>query len=434
MPTDPRRGRAAARRVAVGLAVVACTGLAVLGLVHPAGGRPVGAGGVGPAGPATPAAAATSRPAHVEQPRRMQGGGPAQVPDLAAIVEDEAYWVSTAQLTCAGEGAGAIAEARIVGTGLVSVHPYEANIGARAMVAAGGRYLPMVRHYLDWYLSRLNAPDTSGVDGTVYDYDYDPVTCAGRFQQRPGSTMVPTYDSTDAYAGTFLTLVTHYARADPAAARALDTPQLRAGLVRVADAIGATRTPSGLTAATPTYDAEYLLDNIEAQQGLADYAWLLGTVFADPAAASVRAAEAAAMGEAIERVLWAGSHTPGLYAVAADDLDPSWDVWFPDSLAQLWPVMAGLGDEDRRSALWAAFSARWPGWADSTPRYGAVSPDHDPNSSVAHAAAVVGDRAALDAYLRSSQTRWVDPGRPPPWTVDDSGFRALAAQVGLGPR
>ncbi|GEL25630.1 hypothetical protein PSU4_45840 [Pseudonocardia sulfidoxydans NBRC 16205] len=418
----------------VALAVVACAGLALVGLVHTAGGRSaaMGAGGVALAEAPTSAAGATSDAARTEQPRRTRAPSTSADPGYAAIVEDEAYWVSTAQLTCTGDGAGAIAEARIVGTGLVSVHPYEANIGARAMVAAGGRYLPMVRHWIDWYLSKLNAPDTSGVDGTVYDYDYDPVTCAGRFQQRPGSPVVPTYDSTDAYAGTFLTLVAEYARADPAAARALDTAAVRAGLVRVADAIGATRKPSGLTAATPTYDAEYLLDNVEAQRGLADYAWLLDTVFGDPAAASARAAEAAAMRDAVERVLWTGSHSPGLYAVAADRLDPSWDVWFPDSLAQLWPVMAGLGDQSRRSALWTGFSARWPGWQDSTPAYGTISPDHDPNSSVAYAAAVLGDGAALDAYLRSSQARWIDTGRPPPWTVDDSGFRALAAQVGLG--
>ncbi|RTL64103.1 MAG: hypothetical protein EKK42_26110 [Pseudonocardiaceae bacterium] len=61
-----------------------------------------------------------------------------------------------------------------------------------------------------------------------------------------------------------------------------------------------------------------------------------------------------------------------------------------------------------------------------------VRADPDPDPSIAYAAAVVGDRPALDAYLRSSQARRVEAGRPQPWTVDDSGFRASAAQVGLG--
>ncbi len=100
--------------------------------------------------------------------------------DYEQIVEEEAYWVSTAQLSCAGDGCGAIAEAPVTGSGPVSVHPYEASIGARAMLAAGGRYVPMVGEYVRWYLRHLNRPDVQGVVGTVYDYDYDPVTCVGR--------------------------------------------------------------------------------------------------------------------------------------------------------------------------------------------------------------------------------------------------------------
>lgn len=350
--------------------------------------------------------------------------------DRAAVVQDEAYWVSTAQLTCTGDGAGAIAEARIAGPGRVSVHPYEANIGARALVAAGGRYLPMVAAYVRWYLGHLNRPDRHGVTGTVYDHDVDPVTCASTFQRDPVTGDVPTYDSTDAYAGTFLTLVADWARTDQAAVDVLGTPQARADLEAVAGAVLATLRPSGLTAATPVFDAEYLLDNIEAQQGLDDYASLLRGALDDPDRAGRWADAAAGIRTAIEDVLWRGSSTPGLYGVAADALAPSADRWFPDALAQLWPVMYGLGPADRRADAWTAFSARWPGWTTSTPSYGATSPEHDPNASVAYAAARAGDTTALDAYLVSSQRNWADAGRPPPWTVDDAGFRALAARAG----
>ena len=118
-----------------------------------------------------------------------------------------------------------------------------------------------------------------------------------------------------------------------------------------------------------------------------------------------------------------------MYGWAADQLDPSWDVWFPDSLAQLWPVLDGLGDRPAGAALWAAFSRRWPGWTRSTPAYGTVAVEHDPNAAIAYAAARIGDRAAVDEYLLSTQERWVRRGRPPPWTVDDAGFRALAAHT-----
>ncbi len=79
---------------------------------------------------------------------------------------------------------------------------------------------------------------------------------------------------------------------------------------------------------------------------------------------------------------------------------------------------------------WSAFTARWPEWTAGTPAYGSVCVRHDPNAAVAYAAARAGDAAALDAYLAVSQRNWADAGRPPPWTVDDSGFRALAASAG----
>lgn len=352
--------------------------------------------------------------------------------DHERIVQDEAYWVSTAQLTCAGDGRGAIAESAVRGSGRVSVHPYEANLGARAMLAAGPRYVPMVGAWIRWYLGHLNRPDESGVAGTVYDHDYNPVTCEGAFQPHPVTGAVPKYDSTDAYAGTFLTLVAEYARAPTADRAYLASAPVRRDLELVADVIGATRGPSGLSGATPTYPAEFLMDNVEAHRGLADYAWLLGSVLGDPAGAQRRTDEAAAVARAIEARLWEDSTAPGMYGWAADQLSPSWDTWFPDAMAQLWPIWDGLGPVERREGLWDAFVARYPDWAASTPLYGSVSVAHDPHAATAYAAARAGDRAAVDTYLWRSEQAWAAAGRPAPWTVDDAGFRALAARAALG--
>lgn len=352
--------------------------------------------------------------------------------DYGRVLQDEAYWISTAQLSCPGSGHGAIAEARIRGSDPVSVHPYEANLAARALLVAGPRYVPMVRDYVGWYLRHLNRPDRYGVAGTVYDYDYDPRTCSGVAQAHPVTGEWPKYDSTDAYAGTFLTLVAEYARTDAADREFLRSPAVRADLQLVADVIGATRGRSGLSGATPAYPAEYLMDNVEARRGLEDYAGLLRTVLDDPAAAERRAAEADRIADAIEAHLWTASRTGGMYGWAADQLDPSWDVWFPDSVAQVWPVSDGLGDDRRRRDLWAAFDRRWPVWTRSTPAYGTVAVEHDPNAAIAYAAARIGDRDAVDEYLLSSERRWAAPGRPAPWTVDDAGFRALAAHTMAG--
>lgn len=353
------------------------------------------------------------------------------VADYRRIVDDEAYWVSTAQLTCTGDGRGAIAEARVQGPGRVSIHPYEANLSARGMLAAGSRYFPMVKNYLRWYLAHLNRPDVNGVTGTVYDWDYDPTTCIGAHQRHPLTGAVPKYDSTDAYAGTFLSLVADYARRNPADHAYLRTRKVRADLESVADVVAATRGASGLSAATPTYHAEFLLDNVEAARGLDDYAWLLGSALGEPERSARRAREAADVHAAIETRLWTGSRTPGMYGWAADQLEPSWTTWYPDSLAQAWPVWDRLGSPERRSALWTGLTAAWPRWAASTPSYGSGAIEHDPNAGIAYAAARVGDKAALDDYLVRSEANWIATGRPPPWTVDDSGLRGLAALGGM---
>ena len=64
----------------------------------------------------------------------------------------------------------------------------------------------MVKRYIQWYLDHLNLPDYNGINGTVYDYDYDPVTCTGIYQPDPRTGIAPKYDATHAYAGTFLSL------------------------------------------------------------------------------------------------------------------------------------------------------------------------------------------------------------------------------------
>lgn len=355
---------------------------------------------------------------------------PKNAVDYRRVILDEGYWVSTAQLTCSGAGTGAIAQTRVIGPGKASIHPYEANLGARAMVAAGPRYLPMVKRYVQWYLSHLNRPDQYGVYGTVYDYDYDPATCAGTYQPDPRTGEAPKYDSTDAYAGTFLSLIRHYAEANPADSSFLRSEQTTADLQLIADVIVATGQPNGLTGATPSYPAQYLMDNVEAERGLQDYAWFLAHVLGDQATSAHRANQAALIRHAIETQLWNASRSGGMYGWAADQLSPSWRNWYPDTIAQLWPIWDLLGPSSRRSTMWHKFASRWPTWMSSIPSFESSGIGHDPNSYVAYAAARVGDRTALDDYFSRSQINWIDRGRPTPWTVADSGFRALAALTG----
>jgi hypothetical protein len=91
-------------------------------------------------------------------------------------------------------------------------------------------------------------------------------------------------------------------------------------------------------------------------------------------------------------------------AWAADRPQPTW-LWYPDSLAQLWPVSDGLGPAPRRATAWAA-STRGVAGLDGQPsrvRHDLGGPRPD---AAVYAAARSGDKAGLDAYLTRSDTGW----------------------------
>ena len=345
----------------------------------------------------------------------------ATTPNYNQIIQDEAYWISTKQLpdSC-GNAAGALAW-YTWSNGTAQIRPYVANIGATGMLAAGSYYYPMVKAWIGWYFRHLNRPDYNGVSGTVYDYDDNTTTCVeATATNQQGQN--PSYDSTDAYAGTFLSLLRQYAQANPSDDSYLQTNA--ANIKLVADAIIATLQSDGLTYARPDYHAQLLMDNVEAEQGLSDYGWLLSNALGDPADASYYGGKATTIATAVNSVLWNGSHTSGMYGWAADQLDPSWSNWYPDAVAQTWPLRAELGTAGQRNALWAAFNTAWPNWAGD-----ATNPDGSPWCSVGYTAALMGNKTEADAFLNGSQTAWINPGRPWPYTVMDAANRALTAEI-----
>jgi len=136
-------------------------------------------------------------------------------PGYAQIVQDEAYWISLAQIPQGrGAASGALAWYPFGSSDLAQIRPYIANRAAVGMLMAGSYYHPMVKAWLGWYFAHLNRPDYNGVYGTVYDYDATPGTGVKAFvANQQGQS--PSYDSTDAYAATFLTLLRAYAEANP---------------------------------------------------------------------------------------------------------------------------------------------------------------------------------------------------------------------------
>ena len=362
------------------------------------------------------------------------GAAPAQAgPNYAQIIADEAYFVSLSQVEpCTGTSVrGAIALNPVSqNPGSVYINPYRANYGARALVAAGSHYFPMVKDWLIWYLNHVNWPDYNGVYGTVYDYSANATACTEQPKVQPGDTH-PYYDSTDAYAATWLSAMRAYAQANPADWAWFQSPNVVYWMDQEAHVSIYTLQPNGLTWAKPDYPSQYLMDNIEVLQGLNDYIWIAQNVLNDQGKVNYWTSYANTLSQGIQTYLWddVNQGSNKLYAWASDQLNPSWLYCYPDGIAQLWPTWARYGPSSRRSATWRGYKSRFPSWASTTPAYPDIScPLHYTEAPTAYAAAQVGDKQSVDLWLMNSQINWINPGRPYPWTVADSGFRALAAQ------
>jgi len=341
----------------------------------------------------------------------------------ATVAADEAYWISLAQVPDGlGPASGAIARHPLTTEHSPAfVSPYDGTIGARGLLLGGTRYHPMVRAWIDWYFRNLNERDHNGVSGTIHDHWVDPSSGQQWFAIDP-ATGKPSYDSTDAYAGVFLSLLRAYAEQVPA-----DHGYLRDRrdlIERIALAAVTTEHPSGLTGARPDWYGEYLLDNIDTAQGLADYAWLARNVLRDTGLADRWARKAAGIRSAVESLLWFPDR--GMYGWASDQPNPRWDVFYPDAEVQAWPIIHRYGSAERRRDLFAGFDAAWPRWVTGVDNPGTSFPQ--PWPTLAMAAAVTGRRDQVVAYLESTQRTWVTQGRPWPWSVNDSYWRAATAR------
>jgi hypothetical protein len=202
--------------------------------------------------------------------------------------------------------------------------------------------------YLDWYASEENAAGYV-TDFTVVD----------------NTTLVSTgsMDSTDAYAGTFLTAAwdTFVADPDPNELQRL-LPGVR-GAVR---AVESTQGTSGLTNALPDYDVAYLMDNAEVYGGLLSAERLAGAAGV-PDLAARASRDAAALNSGWSR-LWDPAETSFPWAVTPDGTVSAtdWDVLYPDSMAQAWAAAYGLASPSQAAQIVPALTRYEPEWDQPT--------------------------------------------------------------------
>lgn len=322
---------------------------------------------------------------------------------LAALLESEVTWLKSTQLP-----EGAIAQT----PGHQLVIPYFANFAAGVLLTyAPGR----VRDYLVWYLSNLNLPDRWGLYGTIYDFK---MTAQG---------LVPTmdYDSADAYAATFLSLVSRYVAVtgDEEFAR-----EHLPALGKVASVITELQDGDGLVWAKPRHRVKYLMDNAENYRGLRDWQGLLQRLGL-PEAAEQAGIYAERVRQGLEQRLYDAASGQYFWSdgwLGRRRLRPG--RWYPDHVGQLYPLLNGMVDpaDPRARLAYDRLARAFPRWQEGE------LPDAFPWAMVAYAAALVGQRQDAHTFLTTVAARFARDGRPYPWYILESAYTIRTIKL-LGP-
>src|SRR5579859_375874 len=252
---------------------------------------------------------------------------------------DDASWIRQAQLPD-----GAIEPV----PGYGQILPYLANYAALGLARAASELgdradADAAWHWLAWYQAHQDAA------GFVTDYEVSGGT----------ETSTGTYDSTDAYAGTFLTAAAAAWQADPDQAR---LKSLARGITQAVAAIAATQTADGLTWASPSYHVKLLMDNAEAYGGLRSVV-TLATALGEPALASRATRDARRIAAGVAS-LW-NPHSSGFnWAKAADGTSsaPSWTVLYPDAMESVWTIAYGLADPAQAASIVSHLERMQPRW------------------------------------------------------------------------
>jgi hypothetical protein len=278
--------------------------------------------------------------------------------------------------------------------------------GLLAMYAVAGdtSLLNAAIRWVDWLVAHQEP------EGYWYDYDNGGVTKA-----------MP--DSWDSYAALFLTVVHETGKA--VGAGSFLTASRRSAMQNAFACLRGLVQSNGLTIAMPSYPAQYTMDNAEVYEGLKAAAsdWrLLGV---DSLAGKADSLAQVIQSNIRSRLWISGSR---LYRVAIGEPVPDLSVWYPDIMAQLFPLRFGVETKDAASSVHILDTlVLLPLWSyeDFNANYANVQGiPADDVLHMAHFAKCVGDTASVSRILRG-----VD-GISLEWPIDlYAGWRLVLADV-----
>lgn len=349
-----------------------------------------------------------------------------------------AHWIADRQFqNPAMPGYGAIAGAAgpaaigADGRQYYNVSPYSANLAVIGLLQSRApNSLNVAERWIGWYFAHLNSQ--SAPDGVPYNHFYQAngdgeTTCV-----RPGDSFLCHYnDATDSAAATFF-LVLQVAHEAGMPDSSLNIPQRKEQVEKLGALVMGLQQSDGLCLAKTNYRVKYLEDNSEVFAGLCALARLERNVFDDSQRAVLYQNAAERVRDGIITEL-CDPKTRLFFVAKFENNDrpaPNLNTWYPDTQAQLWPMLFGVvgpNDPVARAAA-AAVDDHWngrnrPDWARD-PRQvnqGRVEAGH------AYAALLMGETNHVRIYsIAVERYKFKSAGGKPqfpgPFSVDDAGW------------
>lgn len=232
------------------------------------------------------------------------------------------------------------------------VWPYLSNFAAMGLARVAGtdrRAAEAGWRWAEWYQAHQD------VNGFVTDYVEAPsgLRSTGRF------------DSTDAYAGTYLMAVSDLVDATGDLTRLAG---VGTGVRNAVSAIQATQDTDGLTWATPSWRVKYLMDQAETFGGLVA-AVHLADLLGDPTLRATAESSATRLRDGVAR-LWNPATQAYDWAVHGNGARQAtrWQLLYPDAMQQAWAVAFGLDPGGHAVEILDRLQREHPGWASPSGR------------------------------------------------------------------
>ena len=359
--------------------------------------------------------------------------------DFTALLKYQLQDLASTQIdNGVGDGAIPISDDALAydfATQRFSVRPYFSLTVANAFLLDPD-YYDNAKRYIEWHIRHLNEdPDIYLVTGSIYDYYYSLLGSEQRaLSLAESNDTVDVYDSTDSYAALFFELLLNYTTTTGDYSF-ITKPTLDLVLQCLEESFsGATFDGDALlTVAKPNYLIEFLMDNCEVYRGFVSLEELYDMIGCGAEAAQA-ADYARRIKEGIETHLYNSGN--GNYDYAYLNLSYIEDYFYPDAIAQMFPIIFDIVDPDDIVAikLYDDFCANFPYWTDmaNVPRPDApyskvdrsTAPSEFPNALILKAAVKMGD---LDGAIRgfmSMDTRYRQEGNPFPVLCFESGETA----------